>query len=130
MSDENNTQATERTFKSTNGKTLSQGERPNLKFINFKKLNDAGVTGVVAEGIYESSKLVEGGPYGPKMEYSIRAEDGTLQIVGEAGALKKQMDQVATGSYVQLTYLGKQPMKSGARKGTFSHSVIVGVAQD
>lgn len=130
MSDENTqgtTAGTTRTMVSANGKPLTQGERPELKFINFKKLNDAGTTGVVAEGIYEGSRVVEGGPYGPKTEYSIRAEDGTLQIVSEAGSLKRQMSKIKTGKFVQVSYFGKETMEDGPRKGQLSHKVIVGL---
>jgi hypothetical protein len=137
MNDNNDTAAgttqavSARTFVSTNGKPLNADKpRGELKFINFKKLNDAGTTGVVAEGIYESSKVVEGGLYGPKTEYAIRADDGTLQIVTEAGGLKGQMAKVDTGSYIQITYLGKQAMESGPRKGQLAHKVIVGVSAE
>ncbi len=133
MSEQSNntgTVAAARTFVSVNGKPLTDKPQGELKFVNFKKLNDAGTTGIVAEGIYESSKVVQGGPYGPKTEYAIRAEDGTLQIVSEAGGLKGQMAKVQTGTYIQINYLGKQAMESGARKGQLAHKVIVQISLD
>lgn len=121
--------AANRTFLSVNGKSLDKTEG-DIKFVSASRLNKEGITNqVVAEGIYEGSKVVEGGQFGPKTEYKITL-DGTTTIIGEAGNLKSQMSKVSTGSYVQITYIGKAPMQSGPRKGKLSHRFLVGVATD
>lgn len=117
-----------RTFVSVNGKSLD-GDKSNITFVSASRLNKDGVTNaIVAEGIYESSQVVEG-KFGPKTEYKISL-DGALTIIGEAGNLKSQMAKVETGSYIQITYVGKEPMTGGARKGTLAHKFLVGVATD
>jgi len=117
-----------RQFLSVNGKSLSN-EGSDINFVSASRLNKAGVTNeVVAEGIYTESQIVTG-KFGPKTEYKI-LNDGKLTIIGEAGNLKSQMSKVATGSYVQITYVGKEAMTGGERKGTLAHKFLVGVAQD
>jgi len=119
----------QRTFVSVNGKSLD-GEKANIKFVSASRLNKEGISNaVVAEGIYESSQVVEG-TYGPKTEYKLSTSDGTTIIIGEAGNLKSQMSKVETGSYLQITYIGKEAMVSGPRKGTLAHKFLVGVATD
>ena len=120
--------APSRQFLSVNGKSLSN-EGNDINFVSASRLNKAGITNeVVAEGIYTESQVVDG-KFGPKTEYKI-LNDGKLTIIGEAGNLKSQMSKVATGSYVQITYVGKEAMKTGDRAGTLAHKFLVGVAQD
>lgn len=124
MSDTN---TVSRTFKSVNGKSLD-GSADSIRFIRAKELSEAGTTGVVVQGIYEGTlpnKFDENKP-----DYKIRQDDGVLAILNSTGSLAKQMAKVAEGSYVQVQYLGMQPIKSGKMAGKLSHSFIVGVSSE
>jgi len=64
--------------------------------------------GEVTTGRYEgavANKFQEG-----KMDYKVRQEDGTLVILAECSALKRDFSQVAEGELVQVTFAGKRNM--------------------
>lgn len=126
---ETNVGTTGRKFVSVNGKDLTpdapQGE---LKFVRPGKLTDADADTVVAEGIYEGS--LPNKYDAEKLDYKVRSEDGTLTILNSCASLAKQMAKVETGSYVQITYLGKKTIEQGKFKGKESHSFVVGIAAE
>lgn len=111
-------------FESVSG--LSQGE---VRYIRASTLEKEGTTGVVAEGLYEGTKEVEG-KFGPQTIIEIRAANGDLLRVNSAGNLGYRMEQAISkglkvGMPIQITYLGKSKMSSGAYKGTMAHSFDV-----
>jgi hypothetical protein len=127
VSEENvNANATaERKFTSVNGKPLGETQG-DLKFISAGKLFKEGITGVVAQGLYEGAKEIDT-KYGKKQQYSVRQDDGSLVLLDGAGNLGSQMDKVQLGAYVQISYMGKDTITSGQWKGNQSHKYIVGV---
>ena len=121
---DNKTEAT--ALKSVSGQL--QGE---LRFVNAKKLADAGTTGVVAEGTYEG-RQDEQTKFGPKSNVKVRAANGDLLIVNDTGNLDYRMSQavaqgLSIGDAIQISYLGKTPMKRGPYAGTMSHSFDVAI---
>jgi len=120
----------ERTFKTVNGKTVSSNEESNkgeLRFIRPSKLAAEGVTGVVAQGIYEGAipnQFDEG-----KNDFKVREDNGDLLILNSTGSLASQMARVEVGSYVRITYLGKQTMTKGKMAGKQSHGFVVEIAE-
>lgn len=124
------TATTARKFVSVNGKDLDGGADTagELTFVRASKLAAEGITGVVAEGIYEGgvpSRFDE-----TKMDFKIRKDNGDLTIVNNCGSLASQMAKVEAGSYVQITYLGQRAIETGKMKGKLAHSFIVGVAAE
>lgn len=116
------TAATE--MKSVSG--LKQGE---VKFISAKKLSDANITGVVAEGTYEGIQE-EQTKFGLKKNVKVRDSEGNLLVVNEAGNLNYRMFQaieqgLQPGDAIAIAYLGKTPMTSGNYEGTLAHSFDV-----
>lgn len=110
------------------------GSKGNVSFVSAKKLADAGTTGVVAEGTYEG-RVEEQTKFGLKSNVKIRAANGDLIIVNDAGNLDYRMSQaidqgLEIGGAIQISYLGKTPMNSGPYKGTLSHSFDVAIEQD
>lgn len=117
-----------RVFKTVNGKETGGDQKlGELNFVRFGQLAEQGITGVVAEGIFEGT--VANRFDDQKLDYKIRKENGDLTIVNSAGSLASQMKRVAQGSYVRITYKGKQPAKSGKYAGKPTHSVIVEIAE-
>ncbi len=112
---------TEREFK-----PVIQNEGGNLKFISAKKLFDDGITGIVAEGTFEAA--LENRFEETKFDYKIVTDDGETLILNSAGSLNYQMDKVAIGSYVRISYNGKSEIKSGKMKGKEAHNFLVEVA--
>lgn len=129
MSDENVTAtgtAPARKMVSVNGKDLGPKENQGaLNFIRPSKLTEADNNKVVAAGIYE-------GPTpnnfdDTKSDYKVRAENGDLTILNSCASLAKQFERVTTGSYVEVTYLGKKAIKDGKYKGKEAHSFVLGI---
>lgn len=121
--------ASGRRMVSVNGKDLGGNKQEgNLKFVRPSKLTDADVDTIVAAGIYEGT--VENNFDKEKMDYKVRAENGDLTILNTCASLAKQLGKINTGSYVEITYLGKKTMESGKYKGKASHSFIVGISAD
>lgn len=121
---------TERTFKTVNGKTVpdkSEQTKGNLTFVRPSKLAAEGITGVVAQGIYEGAipnQFDEG-----KNDFKVRADNGDLVILNSTGSLASQMARVEAGSYVRISYLGKKAMTKGKMAGKEAHSFIVEVSE-
>jgi hypothetical protein len=128
MSETTNTGTTERKFKSVNGKDLSNDgaeQQGELRFVRPSKLTEADRNTVVAEGIFE--KTVPNKFDDKKLDYCIRGVNGDLTILNSAGSLASQMSKIELGSYVQITYAGKNVIKNGKMSGKEAHSFIVGV---
>ena len=128
LSEQNDLGAPSRTFKSVNGKSLEQDDSRagGITFIRPKELNDAGTTGVVAEGIYEGT--LPNNFDDTKSNYKVRTDAGNLIVLNSTGSLAAQLGKVAVGSYVQIQYLGMQEITEGKMKGKMSHKFIVGIA--
>lgn len=108
----------------------SAGPQSNRTFIKLRELKDAEkdkgyykslskgetITGVYtgsAENIYK------------KQDYTIRQENGEEVVIASAGNLGSRMSQVPVGSYVEITYKGTNPLKTGPFKGTAAHNFEV-----
>jgi hypothetical protein len=119
-----------RTFKSVNGKTLGNDmPQGNITFVNASRLYKEGKTDVImAEGVLEKVGVSDG-KFGQRKQYAIRAENGDLIMVDGFGHLDNQMKKVQPGSYIQITFLGKEKVESGPRAGTEAYKAIVGVAE-
>lgn len=110
-----------RTFKTVNGKSYDPNAGGNLKIVRAKELAAAGITGVVAEGIFaEAIKNQFDGT-----DYKIEGEDGAVTIVNGFGSLNSQMAKVKPGSYVQIQYLGQETATTGKYKGKLQHRAMV-----
>lgn len=105
-------------------------ENINTIYTKLRALNDAEIAkgiyaslgaGESVSGIYQSSAVDN---YG-KTAYSIELASGKTQVVTGAGNLGRQMAEVAPGTYVQITYNGKQEMKTGQWAGKESHNFSV-----
>lgn len=126
MSNETNAgTASGRTFKAVGSPNSPKGE---LKIVRFSQLAEAGTTGIVAEGILEAklpNKFNEN-----QLDYRIRNTDtNDLVIVNGSGQLSAKMSQVSEGSYVRITYLGKQTITKGKLKGKSVHNVEVEIGE-
>jgi hypothetical protein len=118
---------TAKTFRSVlGGGEAEAGTGGNIKFIRPKELAAGGVTGVVAEGIYEGT--IPNNFDNTREDYKVRQNDGTLIILNSTGSLRNQLSQVAAGSYVRVNYKGMEKMKSGRMAGKEAHSFEVLVA--
>lgn len=118
--------STEKKLKSV----LDTGTGGNIKYIRAAELSEQNITGVVAEGIYEGTlpnRFDEG-----KSDFKVKSTDGTLLVLNHAGSLANQLNRVSAGSYVRISYAGKQPMKKGKMAGKLAHSfnVEVEVSED
>ena len=60
-----------------------------------------------------------------KNNFVITQLDGSNVVVAQSGNLGVKMSEVPAGSYVEITYKGKSPMKSGNFKGTLAHNWLV-----
>jgi hypothetical protein len=125
---DNTAEATTRTYKSVNGKSLEldDSKAGGINFVRPKQLAEANIIGVVAEGIYEGT--VPNSFDETKPDFKVRADDGQLTIVNSCGSLASQLSKVTEGTYIQLTYLGMKPITTGKMKGKLSHSFVVGIA--
>lgn len=68
------------------------------------------ILGVVAEGRYEGAVSNKFNP--DKMDYKIRAENGTLFILAECAALKRNFAEVTTGELLRVSFEGKRSVVS------------------
>jgi hypothetical protein len=129
MSESTGTTGTGRRMVSVNGKELGanlpQGE---LKFVRPSKLGEADINTIVAAGIFEGT--TENNFDASKNDFKVRDAEGNLTILNTCASLDKQLAKVATGSYVEITYLGKKKISEGKYKGKESHSFVVGVAAE
>lgn len=128
------TQAVTRKFRTVNGKPITEqassreGEAgQNISYVRPSQLAKDGVTGNVAEGVYE-------GPITDRFDdskenFKIRANDGSLVIVNNSGSLASQMKRVDVGSYVIIEYLGQEAMAKGKFAGKKAHRFLVKIAE-
>lgn len=88
-------------------------KRGEIKILRPSKLAAEGVTGTVAEGVYEGSKPNKFNA--AKSDYFIRAADDTLIIINETQSLKDQLGQLdaTAGTKVKVVYEGKLVTKAG-----------------
>ncbi len=84
-------------------------------------------TGVLVTGTYEGtqeSTIPDSGDI--KVEHKIRADDGTLFLIGNTTSLSDDetgLSAVGEGSRVQLSFLGMKKLKSGRKFANFQVSV-------
>ena len=113
------------TFTTEDGRVLKSalagdGEsQGSLIILRPAKLAEEGVTGTVAEGIYEGS--VQNKFDETKLDYKVRAENNDLYIINSTGSLAKQMLSANPGDYVVINYDGKTEITSGKLKGKSVH---------
>lgn len=60
-----------------------------------------------------------------KLNFVLEIADGSKIAIAGQGNLTRKMQEVPVGAYVEITYLGKTPMKSGPFKGTGAHGFNV-----
>lgn len=129
MSQENNGTdtgtTTGRKMVSVNGKDLGPKQEGTLKFVRPSKLTDADVNTVIAAGIYEGT--APNNFDDTKSDFKVRSENGDLTIINNFASIASQLAKVSTGSYIEVTYLGKRAMTSGKYKGKEAHSVVVAI---
>lgn len=114
-----------RTFKAVNA--ANPAGKGSVTFIRPKALADDGVTGVVAEGIYEGTVA---NTYEPtRNDFKVRDEAGNLIILNATGSLTQQMGKVAQGSYVRISYSGMKKLTQGKLKGKSVHNFLVEVSE-
>lgn len=126
MSEANGTAAgtaSGRKLVTVNGKEYGTADAGDLNFVNFKKLAEAGTTGIVAEGIYVGTSANQFDPEKPN--FKLQTADGGVTIVNAAGSLSSQMSKIPTGTYVAIDYQGMEKMEKGKYKGKSVHKIIV-----
>jgi len=99
-------------------------EDVGLTFINPSKLAKDGVTGVILEGEYLGAAM---GRFG-KNDFKFKDLSGKTVVINGAGNLEYNLKNVEPGTLVQISYLGKRPMKNNPGKD--SHGFKVLKAQD
>lgn len=124
MSETTNTGTTERKLVTVNGRSGSaEAQDGELNFVRPSKLTDADIGRTVAAGVYEGNlpnKFDD-----TKLDYKIRASNGDLTIVNSCGSIASQMAKIEVGTYVELLYKGKAPIKTGKMQGKPAHSFVV-----
>lgn len=113
-----------RTFKAVNANTSGKG---SISFVRAKALAEEGITGVVAEGIYEGTVPNTFEP--TRNDYKVRDEAGNLIILNSTGSLSQQMGKVAQGAYVRVSYSGMKKLTQGKLKGKSVHNFLVEVSE-
>ena len=85
---------------------------------SVKELKVGGVLAGRLKNTYEDDKY-------KKTNFVLSNEEGQDVIITTAGNLGAKMKEVSVGAYVEITYKGKSPMKSGPFKGTPAHNFVV-----
>lgn len=115
---------TARKMVSVNNKELGPREgKGNLNFVKLSKLTDVDNNTIIASGIYEGTQKYEFENGDSRTDFIIRDAEGNASSVSPCAALVNQLGKVPTGSYVELTYLGKKAIKGGKT----AHTFVVGV---
>lgn len=95
--------------------SLKQSESQGaIKIVRPSKLDAEGITGVVAEGIYEKWEANKFNA--AKKDYFVRGADNTLYILNDTSSLGEQMEQLKGlegSAVVRVIYHGKKATKSG-----------------
>ncbi len=106
----------------------------NTTYIKLKPLTDDQVE----KGIYQALNVgdsISGNLVSTfvddykKTNFVLERANGAKLAIASAGNLGKKMAEVPAGSYVEITYEGKTPMKSGPFKGTPAHGFSVAYEQ-
>lgn len=96
-------------------------EMGSIEIVRPSKLEAEGVTGTVAEGIFEKAEPNKFDA--TKKDYFIRSKSNTLYILNETKALKDQLGQEGVvGMYVKVNYEGKVETKN--KKGFHNFTVL------
>lgn len=86
----------------------------NIVIVRASKLAEAGVTGVVAEGVLEKAEPNKFD--NAKTDFFIRGSDNTLYIVNSTQAIQEQLGQEGLiGMKVRVEYNGKKKSKKGSK---------------
>lgn len=91
----------------------------SLKFVKPAELASEGIKGVILEGEFVGP-LVNNFDEN-KSDYKFLTDDETTVIVNHTGSLAYGMSGVKPGDYCQISYLGKEKLKSGKMKGKEAH---------
>lgn len=104
-------------------KSKADATNGKLVIVRPSELAKNGITGIVAEGVYEGAKPNKFNA--AKSDYFIRGADDTLYILNETQSLKEQLGQLSAGDKVKVDveYAGKLTTKNG--KGYHDFSVFV-----
>lgn len=102
---------------------VNQNLGAGIEFIRPSRLAEEGITGVVAEGIYEGTLPNQLEP--SRKDFKIRKSDGTLLVLNSTSSLTRQMDLVDLNDGVQIVYNGLKTIKSGKAKGKSVHDFVV-----
>ncbi len=103
----------------------ANGNKP-LRFIRPGELADAGITGLVLEGIYLG--LVPNDKTG-KQDFKFET-DSEIVIVNSNGSLGYKLGMVQIGDLVQVSYNGKDKITKGPNAGKMAHSFDLAVADE
>jgi len=96
---------------------------PKIEFIRPSQLTDEDNGKLLVEGVFVESMV---NSYNDKLhDYKFELEDGGAVVLNGAGNLGYQMNKVPIGTYVAITYLGKEEIKSGKMKGKLAHGFKV-----
>ena len=129
-------------FKNKAGGVTTNSNR-NLVFVKAADLFRAEFTGIVAEGefvealpnkfdetkhdfkIVADTKVSFKGVDKDGAEYVKEVAEGDTLVVNGAGNLNYLMTKLSPGELCQISYLGKNEIASGKRKGTMAHTFEV-----
>ncbi|BAQ92875.1 hypothetical protein [uncultured Mediterranean phage uvMED] len=102
--------------------------KDSVSYIRPSELNKNGEIGVVLEGTFEESLVSKFDK--DKKDFKFKDEEGKEVIINGAGNLGYQMKAVNRGEFVQIEYLGMQPLPTGKNKGQKAHQfkVLIDVA--
>lgn len=108
----------------TNGRTFKPvNTGGNIEFIKPSALSEAGTTGLILEAIYLGP--VQSALDPSKNDYKFEKENGDIVVINNCGSLANQLKSVEAGTVVQISYNGKQKIKSGKMAGKEAHSFSV-----
>jgi hypothetical protein len=106
-------------------------EGANIEFVRPSKLAEAGMTGLIVEGIYTGS--TPNNYDAAKKDYRFETTDSEgnekTVVINGAGNLAYQMDAIQLNTLVQVNYLGKSKIKKGKMAGKEAHNFEVLVAE-
>lgn len=79
--------------------------------------------GLQLTGVYTGSMPNKFNP--ERVDYNLRADDGTLIILAQTASLKSQFSKVSVGELIQVTYNGKRSItrKNGSKADMHDYSV-------
>lgn len=110
------------------GRTFKPVAVSRVNYINAKDLEESGKTGIILEGVYVAA--IPNQFDDTKNDYKFETEDGRTVVINNTGGLRYQMDKVAPGTLVQITYNGKEKMTTGKNAGKLAHNFLVSIANE